>query len=88
MDFRKELKRIKKDMLTKNHQKPKKSIVYEYNSSHIDSCLCTDSQNRFKNLYFSEHEAERRAKYLFDEQGVYILVYPCPYRVGWHLTRR
>ena len=59
-----------------------------YDSFDMDTCLCTDSKNRFKKLYRSEHEAEKIAKFIFDEQGVFLRVYPCRYSSGWHLSRR
>ena len=89
MEYKKRLKEIKKRLLEKEKRFhidiPRTNI---YDSYDMDSCLCTDSRNHFKDLYISEHEAEKVAKFLFDEQGIYLMVYPCPYSSGWHLSRR
>ncbi len=92
MNYKERLKEIKKRLIEIEKRSvpinvPK--IIDIYDSSYdMDSCLCTDSKNRFKKLYISEHEAEKVAKFLFDEQGIYLMVYPCPYSSGWHLSRR
>ncbi len=87
MEYKKVLKRIKKDMIAKK-KLPKKRIkkieIEFYNS---DYCLCTDSNHQFKKLYATEYEAEKRAKFLYDEQGIFLIAYPCPYSSGWHLTK-
>jgi len=41
-----------------------------------------------KQAYASEDTAERRAALLEQERGVWLRVYACPYRNGWHLTSR
>jgi len=38
-----------------------------------------------KEIYVSELEAEKQAKFLQDEQGIFLMVYPCPY--SWHLSK-
>jgi hypothetical protein len=89
MEYKKKLREIKKEL----KKREKKVIirakpVEELDYFDIDSCLCTDSRNRFKKLYLSEKEAEKVAKFLFDEQGIFLMVYPCRYSSGWHLSRR
>jgi hypothetical protein len=88
MEYKKRLKEIKQKIIErekKSLKKKTKADIYEFFD--IDSCLCTDSKNYFKDLYISEHEAEKVAKFLLDEYGVTLFIYPCPYSYGWHLTR-
>jgi len=49
-------------------------------SEHCDFCS--------KQAYESEITAERRAELLELERGVWLRVYACPHRNGWHLTSR
>lgn len=88
MEFKKALKAIKKAMIEKEKasrsSSPPRKIVEE---EAFDNCLCTDSQNRFKALYSTQAEAERQAKFLYDEQAIFLIVYPCPTSSGWHLTK-
>ena len=88
MEFKKSLRRIKKVLLEKERctYKPTVQIVEEC-FDEFSTCLCTDSKQHFKELYSTEHDAEKRAKWLFDEQGINLSVYPCPYSSGWHLTK-
>ena len=89
MEYKKRLKEIKKRMVQKEKRVTRDvSMMDMYNSYNMDSCLCTDSKSYFKELYISEYEAEKTAKFILDEQGVYLMVYPCPYSSGWHLSRR
>ena len=94
MAYKKSLKIIKTKILEK--EKATKvlkryfdvpPLMDEY-QDRMDSCLCTDSRHQFKDIYESEHAAENQAKYLNDMLGVTLLVYPCPYNGGWHLTSR
>ncbi len=86
--LKKSLKKIKMEIIEKE-KKSRKNIkpIYSEPLNSFDSCLCTDRNYQFKKLYPTEKEAEKRAKFLFDEQGVYLIVYPCPYSLGWHLTK-
>lgn len=94
MAYKKTLKIIKTKILKK--EKSQKKVKHYYDVLPLDieyldkfgDCLCTDRKHQFKDIYESEHEAENQAKYLNDIQGVYLLVYPCPYNAGWHLTQR
>ena len=94
MAYKKTLKIIKNRILEK--EKSQKKSQYTDNTSRwsseqidmLDNCLCTDRKHQFKEIYISEHEAEKQAKYLNDMLGVNISVYPCPYNAGWHLTHR
>jgi hypothetical protein len=54
-------------------------------STRCPSCTGRDGQN--KALYSSEEIAERRAYILYQEQGIGLSVYECPYYHGWHLTK-
>jgi hypothetical protein len=89
MEYKKVLKSIKKEIIGKKKKALRdKSYTLIYNSFNLDSCLCTDRKNNLKELYSSEHKAQRVAKFLLDEQGIELIVYPCPYSSGWHLSRR
>ena len=48
---------------------------------------CTDSNGQYKDLYATEQAAERRATILYEEKGISLSVYECPYDRGWHLTK-
>ncbi len=89
MGYKKRLKKIKK-CLIKRERAIGSSISIRYTNNIYDTsdCLCRDNQNRFKELYNTEYEAQKRAKFLLDEQGVYLHIYPCRYSYGWHLTKR
>ncbi len=52
-----------------------------------DGCSCRARNGQPKTLYFSEDAAERRAEILREEEGVYLKVYGCPQRAGFHLTK-
>jgi hypothetical protein len=89
MEYKKRLKEIKKILIEKEKKAlNKSSTVNIYGSFDMNFCLCTDSKNHFKDLYASKYEAKRVAKFLLNEQGIALFVYPCPYSYGWHLTRR
>ena len=88
MEYKKVLKQIKKEMIAK--KRLSKKVVkrdIDIHFDNIDYCLCTDSNHQFKTLYTSEREAQKRAKFLYDEHGVFLIAYPCPYSSGWHLTK-
>ena len=94
MAYKKSLKIIKTKILEKEQSQKRikryydvPPLEFEY-LERLDNCLCMDSKYQFKDIYGSEHEAEQQAKYLNDISGVNISVYPCPYDMGWHLTRR
>ena len=86
MEYKKRLKEIKKILIEKEKKSLKRNSI---KNSYFDMnfCICTDSKNQFKDLYKSEYEAKRVAKFLLEEQGIALFVYPCPYSYGWHLTR-
>ena len=48
---------------------------------------CVGRDGRPKMAYADQEAAERRAKLLFEEQGVELRVYPCEAGDGWHLTK-
>jgi len=88
VEYKKVLKRIKKEIEAKEKKKSKRVISnIEYDYDNLDNCLCTDRNHNFKKIYATELEAEKQAKFLQDEQGVFLIVYPCPYSSGWHLSR-
>lgn len=95
MTYKKKLKVIKNRILEKERSskkiQPSSFDVPLWSIEQIDmldNCLCTDRKHQFKEIYISEHEAEKQAKYLNDMLGITISVYPCPYNAGWHLTQR
>ncbi|CAA0123071.1 Uncharacterised protein [BD1-7 clade bacterium] len=52
-------------------------------------CLdCVSAVGESKQTYRNRQEAIMRADILYDEMGVDLKVYPCPYSKGWHLTKR
>ncbi len=85
MDFKKQLKTIKKALRQHPEEKPKASggraaEVYE------PVCICRDRNGEFKNLYASEAEALKQAALLRQYNGAILKVYPCPDTPGWHLS--
>jgi len=88
VEYKKILKCIKKEIETKEKKKSKRVIPkIEYYYDDLDNCLCTDRNHNFKNIYATELEAQKQAKFLQDEQDIFLIVYPCPYSSGWHLSR-
>ncbi len=83
--LKKELKEIRKRVVDKKNisYSKKNTINRDLNSS----CLCRDRNYQFKTLYPTQRDADRIAKFIFDSQGIYLKIYPCPYSVGWHLTK-
>jgi hypothetical protein len=49
---------------------------------------CTDSNGSYKQLYFTESDAQKRADILFKEHGVLLNIYKCPHSHGFHLTKK
>ncbi len=47
-------------------------------SQHCDPCS--------KQAYESKQAAERREKILVAERGIWLFIYECPHKNGWHLT--
>ncbi|HHH19707.1 MAG TPA: hypothetical protein ENK86_04275 [Campylobacterales bacterium] len=87
MEFKKALKQIKKAMIAQEKASRPQAPLPTREEEIQGECLCTDSQQQFKTLYTTELEANHQAKFLYDEQGVYLIVYPCPTSSGWHLTK-
>jgi hypothetical protein len=89
MNYKKKLKIIKKEMILREQMLQKKTQFKKAQEEifDVDYCLCTDSNNQFKTIYATEYEAQKIAKFLYKEQGIYLKVYPCPYSSGWHLTK-
>ena len=88
IEYKKILKRIKKEIEVKEKKISKRVIpkIKDYYDD-LDYCLCTDRNFNFKEIYVTELEAEKQAKFLQDEQGLFLIVYSCPYSSGWHLTK-
>jgi len=88
IEYKKTLKRIKKEIEAREKKISKRVIPkIEYYYDDLNYCLCTDRNHNFKEIYTTELEAEKQAKFLQDEQGIFLIVYPCPYSSGWHLSR-
>ncbi len=85
------MKRLKKELkeIKKRVEKRKKISYSKKITSNVDLnyCLCQDRNYQFKTLYSTQRDAERVAKFIFDTQGVNLKIYPCPYSIGWHLTK-
>jgi len=70
----------------------KQTLLYETKSQRdeledIDNCFCLDSRGEFKYLYKSKKDAKRQIEYTYKSKRVKLKLYPCPYHVGWHLSR-
>jgi len=87
MEYKKTLKRIKKEIKAREKKISKRVIPYIEDYYDLDYCLCTDRNHNFKEIYATELEAQKQAKFLQDEQGIFLMVYPCPYSSGWHLSK-
>ena len=48
---------------------------------------CDDRNGKMKDLYETKVDAQRRADILFEEKGVLLSIYECPFSSGWHLTK-
>ena len=48
---------------------------------------CTDRNGNNKDLYLTKNDAQQRADILYEEMGVLLNLYECPYNNGWHLTK-
>jgi len=49
-------------------------------------CNCTDREGYSKVLYRSFRQAQRAKDYILSAYKNRVSIYPCPYRVGWHLS--
>ncbi len=56
-------------------------------SSNCYECSWSNS-SKPKKLYPSEEIAQRRAEIIYQENGVRLRAYPCPYHDGYHLTKK
>lgn len=85
------MKRLKKELKEiRNRVTENRKISYSKKTTinmDLDSCLCKDRNYQFKTLYRTQRDAERIAKFILDTQGVNLKIYPCPYSIGWHLTK-
>jgi hypothetical protein len=52
----------------------------------MNSCGCTCSHGKEKNLYLNETLAQEQINYALKERAIELHMYPCPYVHGWHLT--
>ena len=64
MEFKKELKRIKKAMIERKNSSAPILPIPKVEHEVLDECLCTDSQHHLKALYATEAEAKQQAKLL------------------------
>jgi|GEM_PF-3436539 len=83
------LKKIKENLDKKEQRyryKNRTSIRY-FDCEDEFSCLCTDRDGEFKKLYKSYREALLVSQNIFDEFGLNLTIYPCPYTNGWHLSK-
>jgi len=67
------------------HNSPKDRVTPSKACPH-----CIDGNGRRKELYESREAACRRAEIISKEKkrGIKLDVYPCPYKLGYHLTKR
>jgi len=54
----------------------------------MKTCNCRDKNNKAKNLYKSEYEAQDQIDYILEDRGVQLKMYQCPECEGYHLTSR
>jgi predicted ATP-binding protein involved in virulence len=64
-----------------------KTENYSEEMEKINGCFCMDSREEFKYLYTTQKEAEKQIKHSLKTKRVKLLLYPCPYHSGWHLSR-
>jgi len=50
-------------------------------------CHCSDAKGIPKNFYMTASEAEKVKKYVWEQRGTVLKVYPCPTADGWHLSK-
>jgi len=50
-------------------------------------CHCSDAKGIPKIFYMTASEAERVKKYVLEQRGTVLKVYPCPTEDGWHLSK-
>ena len=70
----------------------KKTLLYDNQSKRdkledIDSCFCLDGKKEFKYLYKSRKDAQKQIEYTYRSKKIRLKLYPCPYHLGWHLSR-
>jgi translation initiation factor IF-3 len=87
--LKKTLKEIKAKLeIRENRFKYKNRTAIKYFELEDEfSCLCTDRNGEFKKLYKNYKEALIISQNLFDEFGLNLNIYPCPYTNGWHLSK-
>ena len=52
------------------------------------NCGCQGRDGRDKDAYRTEEDALRRAEIIYEEEGIWLRAYECPYSEFWHLTSR
>ena len=60
---------------------------YEEELEQIANCFCLDSSENFKYLYSTKKEAEEQIKFTLKTKQIKLILYPCPFHCGWHLTK-
>ena len=66
----------------------KREITRREEVEEIDACFCMESRGDFKYIYETKKEAEKQVEYSWRSKRVKLLLYPCPYHCGWHLSKR
>lgn len=60
---------------------------YKEELEEINGCFCMDSRGEFKYLYNRKKEATDQIEYILKTKQLKLILYPCPYHCGWHLSR-
>jgi hypothetical protein len=60
---------------------------YKEELEEIQGCFCMDSRGEFKYLYSTKKEAKQQLEYTLKSKRIKLILYPCPYHCGWHLSR-
>jgi len=61
--------------------------ILKNNIETLDSCFCMDSRKEFKYLYKTKKDAQEQIAYTYQNKGIKLKLYACPYHCGWHLSK-
>ena len=50
-------------------------------------CNCKDSLGKPKQSYLTERQANNQKNFIEEDREVFLEVYECPEKLGWHLTK-
>jgi len=64
-----------------------KHANYHAELEKMQGCFCQDAKGDFKYLYPTKKEAEAQMLHIRKTKHILLTIYPCPYHMGWHLSR-